>query len=182
MWRNLSTLMAAVICGFISGSLSTRLSVNAAATPAVVRGSKFELVDDSGRQIAIWQGDQSGRSALSFLGSDQKEVITLGLQPDKSPILNMMGKEGKIRLTIRLGTGDKPVLGMGDEKWEGRVILGYIEPDVRSERDDDWGLLFRAPGLGSALASIGVTSGPSLATSGHLAVRSSSGKQWSVPE
>jgi hypothetical protein len=41
---------------------------------------------------------------------------------------------------IELDGLDKPMLGMGDEKWQGRVRLGFVEPDMLDPSSDDWGL------------------------------------------
>jgi len=41
---------------------------------------------------------------------------------------------------------------MPDERYEGRLVLGFIGNDAPSPKDDDWGLLFRGPsvaGIGS---------------------------------
>jgi hypothetical protein len=177
----LFTLIVAVAGGFIGGSLSNRMGSVRAAAPDVIRASRFELIDESGRRIGVWERNSKGQS-LTFVGKDGNQQIAFGLLNSSYPFLDMTGRDGKLRLTLRLGRDDKPLLGMSDEKWEGRLLLGFIEHDVSSSRDDDWGLLFRAPGLFQNLASIGITSNPAGVKSGMLSVRSSTGKTWSVPQ
>ena len=180
--KGLLTLTLVMVCGFIGGSISNRMCPVRAAVPEVVRASRFELVNESGKQIGSWGRDPGGQTVLTFVEKDGKEMAGFGLRSDDSPFLDMAGRDGKVRLTLRLGARDKPLLGMSDEKWEGRVLLGFIEHDVASPRSDDWGLLFRAPGSFSGLASIGVTSNPAGMRSGLLSVLSRTGKRWSVPE
>lgn len=179
--RQIWPLILATISGFVGGYISSRMQSVSASTTDVLRASRFELVDESGRRIGAWERDSKGRSVITFVGKDGNELTTLGLAND-SPFLNMAGRDGKVCLTLHLGRADKPLLGMGDENWEGRVLLGFIEHDVPSRHGDDWGLLFRAPGSLPDLASIGTTSNSAGVRSGRLSVRSSTGKRWSVPE
>jgi hypothetical protein len=75
---------------------------------------------------------------LRFLNSKGNEAATLGLMQTGSPFLNMLGTDSKIRLTLRVeGLGDRPILAMSDNKWEGRVMLGFIQSDVPSTSDDN---------------------------------------------
>jgi hypothetical protein len=81
----------------------------------------------------------------------------------------MWGRDGKQRIVMELDQSDKPALGMGDERWEGRVQLGFIAPDTYTPEWDNWGLWFRAFGSERPVASIGVTnSGPGRAPEGVL--------------
>jgi hypothetical protein len=189
--KQLLTLILAMTSGFIGGSIASHLQSQSPATPGIVRASRFELIDESGRRISAWERDSRGQSLMTFVNKDGNELATFGLLNTGSPFLNMTGRDGKVRLTLGLGAKDKPLLGMGDEKWEGRVLLGFIENDTPSARDengalsasdDDWVLLFRAPGHISDLASIGAISNRAGAKSGEISVRSSTGKRWSVPE
>ena len=58
--------------------------------------------------------------------------------------------------TFELDTLDKPMIGMGDEKWEGRVHLGFVEPDVLDPASDDWRLSFSPFGTTRPIASMGM--------------------------
>ena len=140
--KELRMLSLATVCGFIGGSVANEQPVKAASD--ILRASRFELVDESGRRIGVWGRDQAGHTAIAFTGKGGNELAALGVRSDCYPFLDMAGADGKVRVTLRLESGDKPLLGMGDEKWEGRVLLGSIAHDT-SEPSDEWGLLFRGP-------------------------------------
>lgn len=177
--REFCTLSLATICGFIGGSVASWPHPVHAASD-VVRASRFELVNESGGQIGVWGRDEEGHASLAFTAKGGKNLAVFGVRSDASPFLNMAGADGKVRLTLRLESGEKPLLGMGDETWEGRVLLGFVGQDTKSA-GDDWGLLFRAPGSVADLASIGVVSDSAGRRSGTIAVRGSTGRRWSAP-
>lgn len=184
--RELLMLLLAGLFGFVGGIPSGRLqSAKAAAEPQIVRASRFELVDRSGRTVAALGRNQTGEVVLTFDGAGGRELAAFGLHHDRSPFLNLMGKDGKIRLTLSLGRADKPLLGMGDEREEGRVLLGFMEQDApagASSSWDDWGLLFRSPASLADLASIGLVADSKGVPSGRVAVRSATGRQWTAPQ
>jgi hypothetical protein len=82
----------------------------------------------------------------------------------------MNGRGGKNRIALELDQAEKPMLVMSDEKWEGRVHLGYIEPDTKDPRWDNWGLAFRAPGSSRPVAGMGMTRGARDHPEGFLTV------------
>jgi hypothetical protein len=70
----------------------------------------------------------------------------------------MSGHDGKKRIVMDLDQSDKPMLGMSDERWEGRVHLGFMPPDAFPYSDwDHWGLVFRATGSEQAVVGMGMT-------------------------
>ncbi|MBI3684003.1 MAG: hypothetical protein HY235_26830 [Acidobacteria bacterium] len=181
--RDLWTVAVSGVFGLIGGILSTSIRLAGQATPEVLKASRFELVDESGRQIGIWGLQDTGGAELNFSSKEGRVLASFGIREAHSPFLTMYGQDGKIRVTIQLGNRDKPVIGMGDEDWEGHVLLGSLEHDVRSEQAaEDWGLLFRGPGTVHDIAGIGMTSKPKGISVGRLSIRSSTGKRWSVPD
>ena len=67
----------------------------------------------------------------------------------------MSGVDHKRRLVLALGAEERPILGMGDEHWEGRINLGYMPPDSIPYGDwDHWGLLIRGVGSESPAAGL----------------------------
>jgi len=62
---------------------------------------------------------------------------------------------------MELDQADEPMLGMGDERSEGRVHLGFMPPDTFPYSNwDHWGLVFRAPGSEHAVVGMGTTNRP----------------------
>jgi hypothetical protein len=147
-------ILAACAAGYIGGLLSSQIPARA-SPPDVVRAARFELVNGSGVPTATWEADPSGESRLSFLHGHDTVGVDIGVLSDGRPFLRMRGRDGKNRIVMTLDQTDKPMLGMGDEQWEGRVHLGFMPPDTFPYSNwDHWGLVFRASG--SPVAVIGM--------------------------
>jgi len=174
-------LLSAVF-GYLGGAITTWTRPVLAAPVGIVRSTRFELTDDDGNRVAIWGRDADGKVAITFSGRNGKERASFGRSSDDFPFLDLTGADGKARLTMRLMGEDKPVLGMGDSNWEGRVLLGVVAPGGSSQVEDGWGLLFRAPGRHTDLASIGVVSSARGVKAGRVTVRASTGETWSEPK
>lgn len=154
--RDSFVILAACAAGYFGGLLSSSTSVSAAA-PDVVRATRFELVNAMGNPVESWQVDGKGEAHMQFVHG-QRAQATFGTSADGRPFLRMAGRDGKSRVVMELDQADKPVLGMGDEQWEGRLQLGFISPDTFPYSDwDHWGLLFRPVGMGLPVAGMGMT-------------------------
>lgn len=176
-------LFAAACCGFLGGLIPGRLQPVRAASSEAVRTSKVELVDASGKPRAVLALNTSGSEpTLSFLTEGGKEVVSFGLSNDL-PMMHFRGTDGKLRAVFQLTPRQRPVIGLGDENWEGRIMLGAIEGDAPAIGDQpDWGLVFTGAPPGHALAQIGLKHGlMSRLFSGTLAVQDSKGKIFRVP-
>ena len=86
-----------------------------------------------------------------------------------------------MRADLRVGWGERPVLAMSDEKWEHRVKLGFLAFDAPSPEDENWGLVFTAPGR-RYLAAIGYGKDYTKGTlNGYVRAQNSEGKVWRAP-
>jgi len=150
-------IFAAGLAGFLGGTLGSQ-KVDAATT-RIVAASNFELLNAAGTVVARWETDSKNEAHLRFLRGNGTPSIDVGVRPDGSPIFRILGKDGKERIALRLGNTDKPMLIMSDDRWSGRVHLGFIESDTNDQASDEWGLLFRAFGSERAVAAIGMTKG-----------------------
>jgi hypothetical protein len=154
--KNFYGVLAACAAGYFGGLLSSQNSVRA-SPPDVVRATKFELINGTGTPIANWEVDSKGEARLNFLYSEQA-ILAVGVLPDGRPFLRMGGRDGKNRIAIDLDQADKPMFVMSDERWEGRVHLGFIPPDTFPYSGwDHWGLLFRAIGSERPVAGMGMS-------------------------
>ncbi len=110
------------------------------------------------------------------------EIAAFGVRSTGFPYLDFVRADSKVRLTLRLeGADGNPLLGMGDSTWEGKVILGFIPPDVPSRSWDNWGLVFRA--RSGQIASLAmVPSAASGKLSGKLALLDDNGEVWVAPK
>lgn len=154
--RDCILILVACAAGYLGGALSSQ-SPGAAAANNVVRGSRFELVNGAGTVVATWEVESNGGVHLNLL-HDQHTRIALGTMPDGRPFFRMNGQDEKNRMSLSLNQGDKPFFVMSDERWEGRVHLGFMPPDTFPYSNwDHWGLLFRAFGSEHAVAGMGMT-------------------------
>ncbi len=177
-------IFAAVIAGFIGGLIRTASVPIAAAAGKLIQAERIELIDNNGKLLAFLGTGDGQAPMLRFVNSKGNEAVTLGLMETGAPFLNMLGTDSKIRLTLRVqGSGERPTLAMSDNKWEGRVMLGFIPSDVPSNSDDDWGLIFRGPQGNSAIADLGmIRDALSGRISGTLALLDKNGKVLVMPK
>ena len=153
--RDLAGLLLACAAGFLGGSFAAGHRV-AASAPNIVRATAFELVDASGAPVARWRVGVDNTVRMSFLFDHENEALQIGVANGR-PFVRMAGRDGRDRMVMELDAADKPMIGMGDEKWEGRVHLGFLPPDTFPYGDwDNWGLSFRGVGSQRAVAAIGM--------------------------
>jgi len=131
-------ILAACVSGFLGGTLASQTRVQASSVD-VVRASRFELVNPAGSTVADWEVTPSNEVRLRF-ASSRGNAVEIGVLEDGRPYLRMRGRDDKNRIVMELDQRDKPLLGMGDEKWEGRLRIGFVEPDVVDPNSDDWGI------------------------------------------
>jgi hypothetical protein len=157
---NFYGILAACAAGYLGGSLSSQIPVKA-SPPQVVRAAKFELVDASGTPAASWEIGPHGGPHINFLCKRGVVGVDIGVFPDGRPFLIMGGHDGKRRIVMSLDQADKPMLGMGDERWESRVHLGFMPPDtIPYSGWDHWGLVFRAFGSEHPIVGMGTINTP----------------------
>jgi hypothetical protein len=175
-------ILAALVAGFVGAQIHNK-SVTVAAASDDVQNASNSPIGPEGNS-PFWDRKMDKERLYTFLIQRGAEIAVIGLQGHSNfPFLNMMGPNSKIRLTLRLdGDDGKPVLGMSDEKWEGQLILGFIQPDAPSSSWDDWGLLLRGAQRESPIASLRITRDPvSGQTSGKAVILGENGKLWVAP-
>jgi hypothetical protein len=157
--KSVYMLIAACVAGYIGGALSPQRAVKA-STPEVVRATGFDLVDGSGKPVARWGLDSGGEAHISFLSRGDIIGLDIGVLADGRPFLRMGGRDGKRRIVMELDQADKPMLGMGDERWDGRVHIGFMPPDTFPYSSwDHWGVVLRAPGSERTVVGMGTVNG-----------------------
>ena len=98
---NITVLAVAVMAGFIGGVFAVRVFPQkvAAAESEVVRATRFELVNSSGKVDAYLGRDANGNVAIAFLGPEGRVRVELGLWSDmEGHLLRFLDKEGRSRL------------------------------------------------------------------------------------
>lgn len=151
IWGVALPLVVAGLAGYVGGRVANTRVIEAAAGP--IRSTQFELVDQSGSVVGRWRFVNNAAS-LQFLGKSGTPVASVGTWSDGRPFLELFGRDGKSRVAIELTVDDKPVLSLSDDRWQGRALLGFLEPDTRTPEWDNWGLLFRLPGSDRPIASM----------------------------
>lgn len=179
--RDFSWLTLAVFAGFVGGAALTQRR-SAEAAPGIVRATRFELLDDSGRTLAVLGRTPTRDTGLSFLASDGKQLAVLGVEANQMAFLTLAGGDGNGRADLRIGWHERPFLVMGDEKFRVRVKLGYLAYDSPAPEDENWGVAFGAPLGFRSLASIGYLRDPVDGTiGGSVFVEDAKGKIWRAP-
>ncbi len=173
--REAVLLLTAGALGFVGGSLARQRSAAADASPQVIRASRFELVDESGRVVAFWGHDDYRHTVIAFTPDGGAEAAWFGVDSVASGTLRVGGEGGHATLNLWRG---KPVLAMGDKRFATRLLLGFIQSDYPSPAEDSWALMFRRPDL----AVVGTLKDPLRGSyTGVLKIIDSSGKAWSPP-
>lgn len=170
-------MIALSICGgFLGGSIASRPFQVDAAVDSPTKTGRLELVDATGKTRAMLAFDsRTQQPQLTFLNSEGKVLALFGLLSDVSPAMRLIGSDGIVRSTLELTPNQSPILGMGDQGWEGRIVLGAIEGHGASDQKD-WALQFRAPGQVPILATIGMLRTSRASLSGVLNVYDSRGR------
>jgi len=160
------------VFGMIGAYAYLHFEPNRQSKATTVRASRFELTDDTGRVVAFWGIDRGNNTVLAFLRKatqvgvsdglsdsftrftkqNSNEAFAVGLISTEAPFMNLLGDDGQSRAFLYLNSQQKPVFAMSDERFEGRLTLGFVNNDAPSPRDDEWALLFRGPdvaGIGS---------------------------------
>jgi hypothetical protein len=177
--RDISMLGLAALFGFLGGWVSGPVAKTSAHATQTVRAERFELVDKSGRSIALLGEDSDKRTVLAFAQGGIEEVAAIGLGSGNAPFLELRGPDGKVRAVLQLEKGSLPVLAFSDAQYEGRVVLGPASSDYPSSLNDSWALSFRAPWHREP-AAIGMF-GEKDKLSGVVSVTKGSGETWSAP-
>jgi hypothetical protein len=178
---NALTCIVAAFLGVVVGLVVARKTTMVSAAAEPVRATKFELTDKSGNTVATWGMDDGNQTVLSFTGKHKTVLAAIGIAADDLPFVKLYGRDGKARAVFYLSDGERPLLGMSDSEYEGRILLGFLQRDTANPRDDDWGLLFRAKSQ-DPFASVGMfRNDKNGSISGAFYGRNSDGKKWTAP-
>ena len=110
-----SAILTCLLAGFSGGIVATAYHAApapAAAVPEILRTKRVEILNEQGKVAAVLSANS----------------------------LDLLGRDGRMRATLRLEYNDKGILGFSDDTWEGRAIFGFLGTDTPSPKDDDWGL------------------------------------------
>jgi|HubBroStandDraft_1064217.scaffolds.fasta_scaffold164161_2 hypothetical protein len=178
--RKISTIAATMLCGFAGGWVATQFQPTAAASDKAIKASRFELVDTSGRiRAVLGMHDGLDVPVLWFLTRSGQEVASIGLS-SSLPSIRFMGVDGRPRAVFCLTAGQRPLIALGDERWEGRIKLGAIEEDA-SPHGADWGLEFTGAVPSHVLAGMGLVRDSGGQFLGTLTVEDGKGKTFRAP-
>lgn len=113
--RSLSTLLTLGIGAAVGSYMATIRPANADGTntPTVVRASRFELVDSTGKRKA-----------------------SMHLASTGEPLLFMYDNQGKMRLSLSI-MGNQPGIDLGDAKGNSRIALSVHDQGAELAMADD---------------------------------------------
>jgi hypothetical protein len=183
--KDLFIVVLAAVSGYAGGFVSARPHGANAVAAGSIRATRFELVDASGKTLGYWGFDHryEGRLVLAFTGGKSGELAAFGLA-DRDGFLTLTGTDGKPRATLAVGWHGKPSLALGDDKWWGRVALGFWGSDAPRPEEDRWALVFQGPGphahrIPAAFGYSKNVSGSGWDGSAYM--EDSTGKVWKAP-
>lgn len=154
-------VLLALGAGLFGGVAGTTIALrwHEGKLPDTIRARSYELVDERSKVISYWGVDNQRQVTLSFgsrgfalngvephaqppgLRTHGNQLMSVGLQANDSPILEMNAADGKRRVLFVLSQDGKPSLNMSDELGPG-LSLGNEPSDTPSAEDHDWTLVF----------------------------------------
>jgi hypothetical protein len=164
--------VTSLICGALGASLAVTASRAVHAqdpVDAVLRTYKLEIVDRTGKALAILAEDQHGGGGLFLVGRDGRVRLALRLDGEGTPELYMTGKGAQHLIDLGLSPAMKPRLMFSDEDFTGRLFVGVNEPHTPDPewKYDGWSLQFRGNGRRQMVTlSMGVDKGGSIVVDG----------------
>jgi hypothetical protein len=176
MIKTVSTLIAALLLGFVGGIMGTLtiLHREKAGIRHEVRARRFELVDENAEVVSVWGIDRLHNPLLTFapsgvgkqdrpfegylghklsLDDADSQRVGIGLTADGDPFFKFRGHDEKPRASLYVDSDGKPDFMLWDEKtW--RVVLGIQKSDTPGPQDNDWGLAFYPERAGIGMACV----------------------------
>jgi hypothetical protein len=115
------------------------------------------IVDDQ-HEPAARLTSSGGTTTLKFYGPDRKTALELGLgEKGARKYLHFIGRNefGVVGLDSGPPHGEATLV-LGDERWEGRIILGALRGDVIEGPNgvNEWGMQVRKPNASGSLFDI----------------------------
>lgn len=168
------------------GSLLTtyfREQFSHASSIVPLRGTRFELVDSSGRTRWVLETTKYDGVRMRFVDTKQAIPLELSVAEDGDPYIGVNGRDGQMRASLALtgGGSDKPLLAMSDGKPGTKLQVGAAVSDYEDSSIDVWGLFFGNPVERKPLAGIGMDTSPGRLQRGLLSVRGADGQHWLAP-
>lgn len=140
--RSVLTCLLGLVAGY-AGSAIERFHEPSPTSTDVIRAHRIELNDYSGHTVGLWDWEPDGEVHLQLLKKNGEKTLELLETQTGQPELNLYGKDNRLLSTLRLqGAVSSPLLGMSDNKIEGRLILGPAPSEDLAEQRH-WGLHIR---------------------------------------
>ena len=167
--------------GYVGGALHGWM--DQAQPLATVCAKRFELVDGSGRTLAVLASNSAspggGDAGATLSLTDPRGVprCELGMNRGNStPFLRLYGRDGAERVALVLGYQDDPVLTLGDGR-KTRAVLGARHGDMPGPAEDRWSLSLYARKDG-ADANIGFYRWADNTYHAAVTLRDGTGRKW----
>ena len=172
-------------CGFIGGLAGTVFMGTQAASvqSRILRARQFDLITARGDVAAVLTSGEDGLARLAFKSADHKrDALTISVERSGEPSITLYNHMGTKVAVLGVHTEGDPFLGMGDEKMEGRVILGAFQEDLAGTRAGTWGLSFQSPDHSNPVLTLSVLKLlPTEKSSGQIVTFDREGRYWSAP-
>lgn len=171
---------AAGACGSFMTTL-VKIGTGSAAPAGPSRANRFELVDETGRPRWRLELASGSKVRMRFLDNEGRSQLELGAGAEGDTYLVMNGRDERMRVRLRLmGMANKPILEMGDDRWDGRLGLGVSMPDDGDPDSDVWGLFLGNPIDLHPLAQIGMVCNRRQPEHGFVGATGRAGGRWAA--
>ncbi len=154
--RFVRDVLIVIVSVAASSAIAYRITRSQQRRPSLVRATRFELIDGSGRIVAGLEPSPDG-PRLRFIDQEGRSRIELGMHGDESPYVVLIGNDKRPRVSIRVDSFGNPNVTMSDDQWDGRLSLGAHPSDLPAVGPlPDWGL-FLNPSRHDNYASVWVS-------------------------
>jgi hypothetical protein len=179
-------IVAAFLGAFIGCILVGELRTVDAAGAAKLTVRELVIVDENNRPSASLTSVK-GRTVLTFFAPTGKRQVELGFDAVRDlRFLNLLERTGT-RSNAALTSGpphSEGSLSLGDDFWEGKVVLGALRGDVVEPADgpdtEDWGLAFHR--YNESDPTVSILAPPKASSSrAEIRIRTATGAPWIAP-
>ncbi len=182
--KNSLVIFTAAVIGGITGSLATgSLGTSTQPRSATLKARELVIVDENGRPAARLTSS-GGETVLRFYTDGVTPAMEIGATRNPpSRFVRMMSRDGNIVAGLNSQPPDgHTTLALGDQRRPTRIVLGALgTADIpRDGTVDEWGLLFRTPGIPEPRLSVLIKSKDAARPSAAIRLIRPDGTEWTV--
>jgi hypothetical protein len=171
-------VVSGVFGGFVQSMFVTQTASAQRNDANVIRVRAIELIDTNGKRVGYLGADAKNNTGLTLFDTKGKNRMKFLLSGGETPRMAFNDSDESELLSTGLSPNKRPYLMMSDRDFTGRVYLGVAEPDAPDPdwKYDAWVLSFKGNNLRN-LVTLGMETGKS----GGMIVSDLTGHEWQTP-